>query len=200
VSPSSFAVWFSVIAAVMHLILGSLSTDGGASLLARYNINARLPPKALPVTILVFSVGSGVVDNLVNGVSVQQAFATSVLVAIASMGGAVAHHAAVNTNASSVVVFLGTGIIAIFLDACTPAQIHKVESAVDDTATCLVGKQDVPDEQAFIDCGITEVEKQLLAKQQLHAMREETTRHAAAAANNAGLEAMIGCARAGGAR
>ena len=193
-SPTPFQIWFGVLAAILHLILGSLSTDGGASLLARYTA-WRFPAKALPLTILACSIAAGVVDGVVNGVAPLSALATALMVAIASAGGAVGHHALVSAGTSSVVVWIGGAIFAVLLEGCalfTPANVHKAEAVVADSATCLVSKQDLPDATAFAECGIQEAEK-LLATQRLHAMRAETAKAAAAAASIATHDAKLGC-------
>lgn len=79
----------------------------------------------------------------------------------------------------------------------TPANIAKAEVIAAKTADCLVEKQDLPDEQAFLECGVEAAER-LIATNHLHAVRAETTRHAHAAANIAAFEAKVGCAHDGG--
>lgn len=197
-----------VLVAVFGFLFHALSTDGGGTVLARIGITTWAIPKGLIAPMLVLlGLGDAIFQGVQKGLSWQDAATQGLIVSFTALGGVVGSqhltgrdaegHSMDVTPPKGLLVLLGAGLLAVSVSACslfTPANIHKAEVVVADSATCLASKQDEPDEQAFIECGIQEAEK-LLATQRLHAMRAETSKHALAAANIAAHDAKLGCAK-----
>lgn len=146
----NFTLWLPIFAAVLVALYHSLSDDGAASILDHFGITYRLPPKALPVVILVFAIASGTVSSVVDGKDWQTALAAAFTTAIAGVFGAVTQHGLVNRSIPKAAsALLVAGIFAMAISACsvfqkavpflpTPDQMACAEVEADKSTPALV--------------------------------------------------------------
>lgn len=188
-TPTNLLLLMTFVSFACTVIAHSLSADGAASVLDHFGVEARLPKATVYVAVLVCTFGSGLVDAKLGGADWGHALFTAGSAFIASVFGAAKQHAAATKG---ILIWIGTGLLVVTLNACA-AILHEARNLTVDTGKCLTQNQDLSDEQAFIVCGIQEASQRLLAKEHLHTVREETTKHAHAAANIAAHEARLGC-------
>lgn len=89
-------LYLPLLAMVLGGILHSLTDDGASSILAHFNITWRVPTAALPLSIFLVSIASGLVDARVGGADWQHALVTSLTTVFSGLFGAVAVHAVTN--------------------------------------------------------------------------------------------------------
>ena len=90
------ALYLPLAALILGGLYHSLSDDGAASILDHFGIAFRMPPRLLPVSILLVSVAAGIVDAKLGGADWQHALVTALSAAFAGIFGAGANHAMVN--------------------------------------------------------------------------------------------------------
>jgi hypothetical protein len=180
-----FALWLPVLAILLGAIGHSLSADGGASILVRFGIEARLPAKALPVLVLVVSVGAGVADDVLAGQDLQHAAVMSIEAAVASVFGIVTNHAQGTSGAAILLVVVGVfaGGAEEGCQLFTPENLPKTEQVAEEItkdALCAA-------EHAFVDnatlntvCGLLTPQRQLAAHEIARAQREQVGKRMAA--------------------
>lgn len=100
------ASWLLVASIVLAGLYHSLSDDGAASLFDHFGSSFRLPPKLLPVVILVVGIGSGIIDAKTAGADWQHAAIAALKYSLGGVFGAGALHAYQSKNAGAAAVLL----------------------------------------------------------------------------------------------
>lgn len=183
-------LWMPILAALFGAITHALSTDGGGNVLARLGVTWAIPKSWIGPLVVLFGAGAAVFENVANGLSWQEAAAKGAYAMLAAVFGVLTSQHATGRNGPPPAV--AAALLVLFMSGC--ALLHPAEVIVARDAECLVQHQNLPDEQAFIVCGIAEAERDL-AKRQLHVAREESAKLSVAAAAVAAHEAKMGCAK-----
>lgn len=124
-------LWLTVVSTFLAGLTHSLSTDGSASVLAHFGVKARVPAGAVPVMILVCTLGSGVVDGYLGGADWQHAAGAALLALMGGVFGAGVNHSLANGGKGGPPAAAGVLLLVGFvsLSACTPGAVTPREQA-----------------------------------------------------------------------
>jgi hypothetical protein len=166
-----------VLVALFGFTLHALSTDGGGSVLARIGITTWAIPKAIiPPMILVVGLGDAIFQGVQHGLSWGDAATQGFIASLTTLAGVVGSqhltgrdaegHSMDVTPPKGLLVFVGAGILAVYVGACslfTPANLPKTELAAE-TVACVIEHAFLDDPSLNAVCNLLTADQQAAAK------------------------------------
>lgn len=134
-NPTNMLLLLTVLSGLIGGVSHSLSTDGGASILDHFGIEARLPKSSVAIAVLGCTGGAALVDTLVSGSDWQHALAAAGMAFTAALFGA----AKGQTAGAKVALVLCTVGLGLSLTACPAALTDSCIAikAADDVCTMI---------------------------------------------------------------